>query len=186
MIGLPNWYCLGILIKFSEDFANYNGVSGGTISVSKCIMYVFIGLAIGDLLSGWLSQLFRARKKIILWFFNVALVLAITFLFSRDLNSTGFYLLTLLLGISTGYWVLFVTLASEQFGTNIRATATTSIPSLVRGLIIPITLGFKWLQTPFGLPGSAFAVGAICFAAAYVSLFTLPETFGRDLNFEEH
>lgn len=186
MLGLPNWFCLGVLIKFAEDFARYNGVSGEPISVATCIMYMFIGLAVGDLLSGWLSQVFRSRKKIILWFFNFTLVFSVTFLFAHDLSTSGFYLLTFLLGVSTGYWVLFVTLASEQFGTNIRATATTSVPSLVRGLVIPITLGFKALQTPFGLTGSAFAVGAVCFGAAYLSLFSLAETFGRDLNFEEH
>lgn len=186
MLGLPNWFCLGILIKFSEDFAKINGVAGEQISVAKSIMYVFIGLAVGDLLSGWLSQVVQSRKKIILWFFNISLVLALVFVFARDLSATGFYIITFLLGTSIGYWVLFVTLASEQFGTNIRATATTSVPSLVRGLVIPMTLGFKALQPSIGLQGSAFLVGAICFAFAYVALFYLPETFGRDLSFEEH
>ncbi len=186
LIGLPNWYCLGVLTKFSETFGQVNGVVGEKISVATCIMYSFIGLAIGDLLSGWMSQHFRSRKKVIFWYFNFSVIFMLVYLFGKGISSFQFYTLNLLLGITTGYWVLFVSLAAEQFGTNIRATVTTSVPSLVRGLIIPVTLLYKLLETSIGSIYGAAIVGVMTMILAYFGLFHVQETFGKELDYEEH
>ncbi|MEN9671133.1 MAG: hypothetical protein RL018_1410, partial [Pseudomonadota bacterium] len=185
LIGLPNWYCLGVLTKFSETFGTVNGVVGDKISVAQSIMYSFIGLAIGDLLSGWMSQHFKTRKRIILWYFNFTALFMIMYLYGKGISTFQFYSLSLLLGVTTGYWVLFVSLAAEQFGTNLRATVTTSVPSLVRGLIIPVTLLYKAMESGIGSIYSATAVGLLCMALSYIGLRGVHETFGKDLNYEE-
>jgi hypothetical protein len=89
------------------------------------------------------------------------------------------------MGTSVGFWALFVTVASEQFGTNIRATVTTTVPNFVRGAVVPITLGFNFLKDDFGIINSAFIVGIICIGLALFSAIRLKETFGKDLNYTE-
>jgi len=184
-IGLPNWYGLGILIKFSEQFASTNNVKGGTVAVGIAIMMLFSGLAIGDLLSGWLSQIFKTRKKIILWYFNLTVPLVLFFLYGKGLSIESFYVLCFLIGLSVGYWVLFVSMAAEQFGTNLRATVTTSVPGMVRGLVIPMTLAYKGLEAYIGNVHSAALIGGLVFLLAYISLNFLSETFAKDLDYDE-
>jgi len=184
-IGLPNWYGLGILIKFSEQFASTNNVKGGTVAVGIAIMMLFSGLAIGDLLSGWLSQIFKTRKKIILWYFNFTVPLVLFFLYAKGLSIESFYVLCFLIGLSVGYWVLFVSMAAEQFGTNLRATVTTSVPGMVRGLVIPMTLAYKGLEAYVGNVHSAALIGGLVFLLAYISLNFLSETFAKDLDYDE-
>ncbi len=184
-IGLPNWYGLGILIKFSEQFASTNNVQGGTVAVGIAIMLLFSGLAVGDLLSGWLSQIFKTRKKIILWYFNLTVPLVLFFLYGKGLSIESFYVLCFLIGLSVGYWVLFVSMAAEQFGTNLRATVTTSVPGMVRGLVIPMTLAYKGLEAYVGNVHSAALIGGLVFLLAYISLNFLSETFAKDLDYNE-
>lgn len=184
LIGLPVWYCIGILIKFSEKFAALIGVTG-EVKVGFAIMYAYIGLSIGDLLSGLFSQLLKSRKKIVLAYLIFTIVLAGVFLFSKEITSSAFYFLCFLLGCATGYWALFVTIASEQFGTNIRATVTTTVPNFVRGAVIPITLGFKTLELSIGSVQSAIVVGIICIGLAIVATLSIKETFSKDLDYLE-
>jgi MFS family permease len=185
LIGLPNWFCLGVLTKFSETFGKLNHISGGEVSVASSIMYSFIGLAVGDLLSGWLSQYFKTRKQIIFWYFNFTALFMLIYLFGNGISISQFYTLSFLLGITTGYWVLFVSLSAEQFGTNVRATVATSVPSLVRGLIIPVTLSYKFIENYIGSIYSALLIGMICLLLAYIGLFHAEETFGKELDYEE-
>ena len=185
LVGLPVWFCVGILIKFSEKFAITNGVVGDPITVGDAIMYSFIGLSFGDLVSGWLSQLFKNRKKIILGYILSTTVLMFIYLFSKGISSTMFYLLCFLIGTGTGYWALFVSVAAEHFGTNIRATVTTTAPNFVRGLVIPVTFLYKWIEALTSNIYAAVAVGALVMAIALWSLYTLKETFGKDLNYIE-
>ena len=90
-----------------------------------------------------------------------------------------------LLGVSSGYWVLFITMASEQFGTDIRATVTTTTPNFVRGLLVPLSALFLALESGVGAPGSAAIAMGISFVIAFVSLAALKETFGKDLDYIE-
>lgn len=184
-LGLPVWFGIGVLIKFSDKFAITNGVVGGEIQVPQAIVYAYLGLSFGDLLSGYLSQLFRNRKKVVLFYLLINVAVVLTFLFAKGLSVNSYYFLCFLIGAATGYWALFVTIASETFGTNIRATVTTTVPNFVRGALVPIMLSFKSLEPGMGNIAAALLIGVICMALSLLSLFVLPESFGKDLNFIE-
>jgi MFS family permease len=184
-IGLPVWYCIGVLIKFSESFSVTNAVVGEPVKVGFAIMYAYIGLSVGDLFSGLLSQLFKSRKKVVYLYLAATILITSIFLFTKNLSTETFYLLCFIVGLVTGYWALFVTMASESFGTNIRATVTTTVPNFVRGAVVPVTLSFKALETSMGNIYSAFIVGLVCFTLALVSLFFLEESFSKDLDYIE-
>jgi putative MFS transporter len=185
LIGLPVWYSIGVLIKFSEKFAATNHVQGETVNIGFAIMYAYIGLSFGDLLSGLLSQLFKSRKKIVFLYLFFTAVVTLLFLFLQNLSTSTYYMFCFLIGTATGYWALFVTMASESFGTNIRATVTTTVPNFVRGAVVPITLSYKSLEATMGNINSALIVGMVCIGLAFVSLFFIPETFGKDMQFTE-
>lgn len=184
LIGLPVWYCIGILIKFSEKFAAISGVVG-EVKVGFAIMYAYIGLSVGDLISGLLSQVFKSRKKIVMGYLWGTVVLVAIFLFAKGLPVNAYYFMCFLLGCATGYWALFVTIASEQFGTNIRATVTTTVPNFVRGAVIPITLGFKALEPAMGSVTGAIVVGVVCVGLAMLATLSIKETFSKDLDYLE-
>lgn len=185
LIGLPVWYSIGVLIKFSEKFAATNHVQGETVNIGFAIMYAYIGLSFGDLLSGLLSQLFKSRKKIVFLYLFFTAVVTLLFLFLQNMSTSTYYMFCFLIGTATGYWALFVTMASESFGTNIRATVTTTVPNFVRGAVVPITLSYKSLEATMGNINSALIVGMVCIGLAFVSLFFIPETFGKDMQFTE-
>jgi MFS family permease len=184
LIGLPIWFVVGVLITFSPEFGKVLGVNG-TISAGKAIMFTYIGLIFGDFASGFLSQLIRSRKKVIMLFLLLSLIFILIYLFASKFSLTFFYVLCIALGFAIGYWAVFVTIASEQFGTNIRSTVTTTVPNFIRGSVIPITLLFEFLRGSFGMVYSALTVGIICLIIAFISLYHLKETFGRDLNYIE-
>jgi putative MFS transporter len=185
LVGLPIWYVIGILVALSEEqFAVDFGISG--VSNGQAIMYTYLGLSFGDLLSGLISQLMRSRKKVVYLylFFNLTLVLIFLFGLHGVSNST-YYLMCFLLGTGTGYWAIFVTIASEQFGTNIRSTVTNTVPNFVRGAVPPITMLFKYLVPVVGSVSSALTVGAICLGLALWGISRLQESFDKDLDYHE-
>jgi len=184
-VGLPVWFVIGILISMSEsDFAGLLHVQG-KIEVGKVIMFCYIGLSVGDLLSGILSQTMRSRKKVVFIYLFACLLLSMMFLFLQNQTEGTFYFISFLLGGATGYWALFVTIASEQFGTNIRSTVTTTVPNFVRGAVVPITLSYKSLVPLIGGIGSAMLVGIVCVSLAGWATWYLKESFGKDLNYLE-
>ena len=183
LIGAPLWFVVGVLITFSDAFAKALGVEG--IAPAKSVMFTYIGLAFGDLLSGYLSQYFRSRKKIIFAFILSTNILIVIYLFFNSFGSFYFYSICLLLGVSCGYWAVFVTNASEQFGTNLRATVTTTVPNFVRGAVVPLTLLFQYLKGPTGIIYSAAIVAGIALLLAYISASKLEETYGKDLDYIE-
>lgn len=184
LIGLPVWFCIGILIKFSDKFAAIVEVVG-EVKVGYAIMYAYLGLSVGDLISGLLSQLLKSRKKVVVAYLLFTIVLVFVFLFAKGLTANSYYFLCFLIGCATGYWALFVTIASEQFGTNIRATVTTTVPNFVRGAVVPIILGFKTLEMSIGAVNSALVVGGVCISLAMIAIFSLKETFSKDLDYIE-
>ena len=139
----------------------------------------------GDLFSGLLSQLLKSRKKVVYLYLTATILITSIFLFTKNLSTELFYALCFIVGLVTGYWALFVTMASESFGTNIRATVTTTVPNFVRGAVVPVTLFFKALETSIGNIYSAFIVGLVCFTLALASLFFLEESFAKDLDYLE-
>ncbi|MCZ2140100.1 MAG: MFS transporter [Bacteroidia bacterium] len=181
-IGLPVWFVVGVLINLSNRFAAYYNVD---VSVADCVMFAYLGLSIGDLASGLMSQLLRSRKKVVLLYILTCTILSSLFLYYPASSATYYKIMSLLLGTATGYWALFVTIASEQFGTNIRSTVTTTVPNFVRGAVVPITLSFKYLSLHFGINESAAIVGLVCCLIAAFSTWYVSETFSKDMNYNE-
>jgi predicted MFS family arabinose efflux permease len=140
---------------------------------------------VGDLISGLLSQWLKSRKKVIALYLVVTLVVTAVFLYGPSMPLPVFYFLCFMVGTATGYWALFVQVASEQFGTNIRATATTTTPNFVRGAVVPMVLSYKAMETGIGSVHSALVVGAIAIGLAFLALWSLNESFSKDLNYHE-
>ncbi|MGE5353059.1 MAG: MFS transporter [Acidobacteriota bacterium] len=184
LIGLPTWFVVGVLITFSPEFGRKLGITG-PVSAGNAIMFTYLGLVFGDIISGFGSQIIKSRKKVIYTFLAMTTVLVVVYLYSYGASPTYFYALCLLIGISIGYWAVFVTIASEQFGTNLRATVTTTVPNFVRGATVPITLSFTALKGHFDIIYSAMIVGAISLLIAFVSLYYMEESYHKDLNYLE-
>lgn len=182
VIGLPIWFVIGVLINLSNRFGLEHGVS---IDVADSVMYAYLGLSIGDLLSGILSQWLRSRKKVVMGYLAACFVLIIVFVFNSQVDVSYYKWMCFLLGASTGYWALFVTIASEQFGTNIRSTVTNTVPNFVRGAVVPITLSFKSLIPYMGLFNAAFTVGLVCLLLAVSGTWFVAESFSKDLDYYE-
>jgi MFS transporter, putative metabolite:H+ symporter len=184
LIGIPIWYCVGILVTFAPEIAKSLGAVE-PVSAGRGILWCYAGIAIGDLGAGILSQWMGSRKKVVAGAMALEAVLVGVLLFSHGFTAAYYYVICFLLGIVTGYWAVFVTMASEQFGTNLRATVTTTVPNFVRGSVVLLTLAFRGMQEPLGLAGSALAVFAGSLVLALVALSSLDETHSRDLNYLE-
>lgn len=183
-IGLPIWFVIGILITFSPEFAREIGFTGNVVA-GNAVMVSYLGLVGGDITSGLLSQYVKSRKKIVLWFILLTVAFILLYLFAPVKSLSFFYVCTFSLGFGVGYWALFVTIAAEQFGTNLRSTVATTVPNFIRGTVLPLTLAFQFLAQYTGLIYSALIVGVCTIIIALVALRTLRETFGRDLTFLE-
>lgn len=200
LIGLPIWYTIGILITFSPEFARQMGIEGD-VTAGNAIMFSYLGLALGDLSSGVLSQLFKSRKKIVLAFILMTMGFILAYLFNPFKSTGMFYTACFCLGVGIGYWALFVTIAAEQFGTNLRSTVATTVPNFIRGTVIPITFAFaffrEFLTDIFsgsaneteayknGMIYGALIVGVITILIALWALRMIEETFSKDLNYLE-
>lgn len=184
LIGVPIWYVVGILVTFSPEIAKSLGAVE-PISAGKGILFCYAGVAIGDVASGMISQWIGSRKKVVAVALAIEAILVVSILFSHGFTAAYFYTFCFLMGLATGYWAVFITMASEQFGTNLRATVTTTVPNFVRGSVVLLSLSFKYFQTSFGLAGSALAVFAGTLILALVALASLEETHSRDLNYLE-
>jgi MFS family permease len=187
LIGLPTWYVIGILVTFSPEFAASDvlGVEG-TVKGGTAIMYAYIGIVFGDLATGALSQLLKSRLKVMYIFIGLSAIVITIYLNAFGVRASTLYLICGLLGFATGFWVIFVTIAAEQFGTNMRATVTTTTPNFVRGALPLLILLFRFFQGMFDSRISgAIAVGTIVIITALLSLRGLKETFHADLNYSE-
>ena len=184
LIGVPIWYVVGILVTFSPELGKAMGMSEPP-QAGRAIMFCYIGLAVGDLGSGVVSQWLRSRKRVVALSLGLTLISIGAYFTLAAASRTAFYSVCGLLGIATGYWAVFVTMASEQFGTNIRATATTTAPNFVRGAVVLLTLGFQALKPELGIKGSALAIGLLTLVVAFIALRGLDETYARDLDYVE-
>ncbi len=183
-IGIPTWFVVGILATFGNEFGKVMEIEGG-INPGKCIMFIYFGLAAGDLLSGLISDKLQSRKKTVVAFLSISLIISLLYLSGWIHDSSMIYFLFLIGGFGIGYIAMFLTMTAEQFGTNLRATATTSVPAIVRGLLIPMTLSFQALKPSMGIIGSALTIGFVTYLLAFISLYFMEETFGKDLNYTE-
>jgi putative MFS transporter len=187
LIGLPTWYVIGILVNLSNRFAS-ELYGSNQIDSGKSIMYAYAAIAIGDILIGLISQYFQSRKKALYLFYGLT-ILSVAFFFSGWVQSDGMlYLACAMMGFSTGFWAIFVTMGAEQFGTNLRATAATTIPNMVRGALPLINLMFKDVfqdSWKWGLVKSGIVTGIVIMAITLIAAYFTEETFHKDLNYTE-
>lgn len=187
LIGLPTWYVVGILVNLSNRFAN-EFYGKNAIESGKAIMYAYAAIAAGDILIGFVSQYFKSRKKALYLFYFFSIVSGIYFFSGNIRSDAAMYAACAALGFSTGFWAIFVTMGAEQFGTNLRATAATTIPNMVRGALPLINLLFKDVfqdSWKWGLIHSAIVTGILVMAVSLVAAFFTEETFHKDLNYVE-
>lgn len=189
LMGIPIWFIVGILITFSPEFAKALGIQNAdTIQAGKAIAWYYTGLVIGDIFSGLLSQWLKSRKKVMGLFLIFNLTMIFVFLNAVGISASAFYAICLIIGFSGGYWVVFVTIAAEQFGTNIRATVTTTVPNIVRGAFPLILLMYSFFRDKIfegNILKAGMIVGIILYIFAFGALWKLKETFNSDLNYLE-
>lgn len=192
MIAVPVWYVMGILITFSPEIFVSLGVTSFKPDAGKSIMYAYLGITVGDLASGALSQYLKSRKKALAVFMFLTLISVFLYFKFAVINEWWYYFIISIVGFATGYWAVFMSTAAELFGTNIRATATTTAPNFVRGAVIFLTLGFRALEAALpmveGKPdtkGAAIGVGIVVAILATMAWINLKETFHKDLNYTE-
>ncbi|MBC3786638.1 MFS transporter [Spirosoma utsteinense] len=183
-VGLPTWFIVGILGTFANEFGQALGIAE-VIKPGRCVMMIYVGLAGGDLLSGPLSQWLKSRLRTIILLLIFSLLLSTVYLFGGISTASGIYTVCLLAGFCTGYIAMYLTTVAESYGTNLRATATTSAPSVVRGLLIPMTLFFQALKPGLGALVSAGLLGLLVYGLAFWSLSRMEETYGKDMDFVE-
>ena len=187
LIGLPTWYVIGILVNQSDRFAK-EMFGSTTINSGRSIMFAYVGIAFGDILIGLISQYFKSRKKALLLFYSLTILFLIFFFSPYNQSDGSMYAICMALGFSTGFWAIFVTMGAEQFGTNLRATAATTIPNMVRGVLPLINMMFLDLfQKSWGWPlvNSGIATGIITVSITLVAFYFTEETFHKDLEFVE-
>lgn len=187
LIGLPTWFVIGVLVNYSNKFAvDLYGVN--LIDSGRSVMFAYIGIAFGDLVIGYVSQYFKSRKKALLVFYVLNTLAMLLFFSSLNKNDNSMYAICGLLGFSTGYWAIFNQMAAEQFGTNLRATAATTIPNMVRGALPLINFLFlDILQKKLGwtIIQSGITTGIIVMAVTFIAFFYTEETFHKDLDYME-
>jgi MFS family permease len=184
-MGLPTWFVIGILATFSNEIGASLNLPD-KIKPGLSIMWCYIGLSLGDLASGLISHQLKSRKKAVSILMLITLIATLYYLFG-GIKSTGvFYAINLILGFGIGYWAMFVTIGAEQFGTNLRSTAATTIPNMVRGTVVLMTTLFTSYKTDFTVINSAALVGLICFIIGFYSILTISETHDKDLDFLEY
>jgi predicted membrane-bound spermidine synthase len=184
LIGLPIWFAVGILVTFSPEFAKALGVSG-PVNAGEAVMFCYLGLVFGDLASGLLSQYFGSRKKIVFIFQILSGGVMAVYFMLRQVSPALFYAHCMTIGLAVGYWAIFITIAAEQFGTNLRATVASTVPNFVRGMVIPITFSFQFAKERLSIIQGGAVVGIICLAISFYALYHLEETYDKDLNYIE-
>lgn len=184
--GMPIWFVVGVLVTFSPEFGKAHGLPHAIIA-GKAVMLSFFGQTFGNLACGVLSQRLQSRKKAIAIFMLLSFGTMLVYLLAPIGSTLLFYVIIAIIGFFNGYWTLFVMMAAELFGTNIRATVATSIPNFVRGSAIPLTSAFAFLKTntSLGVSTAAVTIATITVMVAMSALYFLEETFSKDMNYVE-
>jgi len=192
MVAVPVWYVMGILITFAPEIFSSMGVDKFRPDAGKSIMYAYLGITLGDIASGAISQLLKSRKKALAIFMIMTFFSIILYFKYAIVSETYYYVIVTIIGFATGYWAVFMSTAAELFGTNIRATATTTAPNFVRGSVIFLSFLFRFFEQQFVKPDgtansqmAAIAVGIVVAILALIAWINLKETFHKDLNYTE-
>jgi MFS transporter, putative metabolite:H+ symporter len=184
LIGVPVWFSAGILLTFSPEFAKDLGVVGEVTS-GRAVLAYYASTTLGDFSSGMMSQWLHSRRKAVAIYYAFCVVGFAAYLSGVAKTPMAFYAICAWLGVATGFWAVMVTMAVEQFGTDLRATAATSVPTFVRASAVPMTLAFLALRPSLGSVAAASSVGIVAMTLASLALWRQPETYGRDLDFTE-
>ncbi len=186
IIGIPLWFVVGILITLSPEFGKVLGVKG-EVNAGAAVACCYAGLVFGDIASGLLSQYLKSRIKVVYIYLGLSALTISAYFFSHDLSLTAFYAVCTVLGFSVGYWVIFMTIATEQFGTNLRATVTTTVPNFVRGSVVPLSLILLYLKDLLhgSLINAGIIVAVFSLVVAFWALSNMQETFSKDLDYLE-
>ena len=187
LIGLPTWYVIGILVNQSDRFAKAM-FDSSTLDSGRSIMFAYVGISIGDIAIGLVSQYFKSRKKALLIFYILTIICLFIFFSALNNSDASMYFICMALGFSTGFWAIFITMGAEQFGTNLRATAATTIPNMVRGalpLINLLFLDFFQRNLHWEIIKSGIVTGIIVMAITLIAYYYTKETFHKDLNYVE-
>ena len=187
LIGLPTWFVIGVLVNYSNKFASAK-YGENLIDSGRAIMFAYIGIATGDLVIGYVSQYFKSRKKALLVFYIMNTLGMVLFFSAFNDSDDRMYAICAFLGFSTGYWAIFNQMAAEQFGTNLRATAATTIPNMVRGALPLINFLFlDILQKKLGwtVIQSGILTGAIVMFITFLAFVFTEETYHKDLDYME-
>ena len=185
LAGVPIWFTIGILVAYAPEFAKSFGIME-PVSASKAIMACYLGFVIGDFGFGMISQLIKSRNRAVLWAIGSNFVACLVYLLAmHEASVTAIYVMAAVLGTSGGYWAVICTMASEQFGTNLRATVTTAVPNFIRFALVPMNLSVLALKQSFGLVNGALIVGVVVIVIAFLSLRGLKECYGKELDFVE-
>ena len=184
LVAVPVWYIVGVIMNQSSQI--YEELNASFVPEDgKAVMYCYIGLALGDLCSGILSQVLKSRKKAMLIFIIFSVLTWISFFTVAVQSETLFYICAVASGFAVGYWAIFITTSAESYGTNLRATASTTAPNFVRGALTLLLLAFQELSGSMGKPSAAMVVGVVTYVLAFLALYNLKETFGKDLSYHE-
>jgi putative MFS transporter len=184
LIGIPTWFAISILCFFAKDFAVEIGVVGQVLT-GKSILYHYLGASLGSLVFSYISQKLKSRKKaLVIALFSLASI-SVWYFSAKGLSANMFYFIIFILGIAMGYWSIFVTIASEQFGTNIRSTVTTSVPNFVRGSAVLMLIFWEYLDSYFGIINAAIIVGVFVLIVALLALKNIEESYGKDIDYIE-
>jgi MFS transporter, putative metabolite:H+ symporter len=184
LVALPIWFIIGVLVTFSPELGRDMGLANPPQS-GHAVLWYYLGLTVGDLTTGYLSQRLANRKGVMAAFLAItALAGAAYFVFGGHSLGT-YYALCFALGWSSGYWAVFITMSAEQFGTNLRATVAITAPNFVRAATVPLTIAFRQLGPQIGMRNAAVLLGSVSLVIAALSLRQLEETYGKDLDFVE-
>ncbi|MEI7906291.1 MAG: MFS transporter, partial [Bacteroidota bacterium] len=184
-VGVPIWYVSGIIITFSPEVGAALNLSR-VISAAETLKWQAIGLDLGSRMSGIISEMVKSRKIVVLFCFIAMAVLTVITLNMYNANADTFMMVIFVVGLGQGYWTVFLTMAAENFGTNIRATVATSVPNFVRSMVVPMSLWLNSIRHDFGLINGALLIGGVVFVIAFIALFFMKETYGKDINYIEN
>ncbi|MBH8560272.1 MFS transporter [Hymenobacter negativus] len=185
LIGVPLWFVVGILVTLAPEFGRALGLTG-EVTAGLAVFWCYFGLVFGDFISGALSQVWHSRNKALQVFLVFCATLVAVYLFGiKGASPAVFYGVCFVLGVSVGFWALFVTVAAEQFGTNLRATVATTAPNFARGAVVGLVPAFKYLSGALGFVPGAAVLGGLSLLVAFWAVSTLPESYGKDLDYVE-
>jgi MFS family permease len=184
LVALPIWFIIGVIVTFSPELGRDMGLSPAP-EAGRAVLWYYVGITVGDLTTGTLSQRLGNRKRVLAIFLGITGIVGTAYFLWGGLSLAGYYGLCGVLGWASGYWAIFITMSAEQFGTNLRATAATTAPNFVRGAAVPLTLAFRELGPNIGMRTAAAILGALSLLIAALSLRQLDETYGKDLDFVE-